>query len=711
MIKNKLYPFIEKYFSEYLWGFSKEQMNVGLVNGTIILEKLNIRIDKVNQKTDTHEMPFWMKSGSIQKIQVCCSLMNLIGEKPLEISIDYIDIILCPSPKWILRNSTSFIKENDFHLVEDYDPLDNNFHDIFLKKVNIYDGSILKNKSKFIEFFKDKSKLSGFLNNILNMGLKFYYQKSYLINLKIKNIHIRFEDDFHYHCNINKKESFSEFKSSNKKNKICLGFTIQDLILNFSTDGNIKKNHFKVENMNIYFENEPEIYIPMETFIENLDKDFNVKENYYEYLKTKLVDFKKIIGNFSNNANIKQPNTINFSCTKILDNFNFMGNFGISCLDKGNIDFFSKNREKNYKFFFQIATSDIKVEINDFILNYLINIMQTFRSIYIIDPIQEFKPMRKPYNINNNYIKKILNSDASDNFNKKRKLVVRDWLHYFVWFSRFKKAIYGKLDQNVLQNEFSRYYNICCVSNLDNSLGNNDENKSLNQKEYVNKNLEDTNIENNTKSQINPEDINMHFTSDILIKSLILKINKKENSENVKNGLIFVINTIDNKITLTKDEFNLYTLIKNFEISTENKILINKKLHENIQNKNKEIKNSSVQTLIHKNIEEDNKNLIVSTSKSSLITNNSIPNMKISMKPSNSSSFSDLSSKLPIDDKNKNFLHINGNNNKLNNQIENSKNIKKFMAIDEVLGVNINDSDSFLDNQYNQGGNNNKIFI
>ena len=106
-----------------------------------------------------------------------------------------------------------------------------------------------------------------------------------------------------------------------------------------------------------------------------------------------------------------------------------------------------------------------------------------------------------------------------------------------------------------------------------------------------------------------------------------------------------------------------------------------------------------------------NKNLIVSTSKSSLITNNSIPNMKISMKPSNSSSFSDLSSKLPIDDKNKNFLHINGNNNKLNNQIENSKNIKKFMAIDEVLGVNINDSDSFLDNQYNQGGNNNKIFI
>ncbi len=199
MIKNKLYPYIEKYINDYLWGFSKEQLNVGLMNGTFNLEKLNIRIDKVNQKLDERDFPLWLKSGSINKIQVCCSLMNFIGEKPLEITIDNIDIILCPSSKWLLRNLNSFIKENEIHLQEKYDPLDNNFHDIFNKKLNIYDGSILKNKKKLIEFFKDKSKVSDILNFLLNIGIKFYYTKSYLINLKVKNIHLRFEDDLNYH--------------------------------------------------------------------------------------------------------------------------------------------------------------------------------------------------------------------------------------------------------------------------------------------------------------------------------------------------------------------------------------------------------------------------------------------------------------------------------------------------------------------------------
>ena len=92
MIKNQLYPYIETYFNEYLWGFTKEQFKVGVMNGTILLEKINLRCDKVNDKLDSQEIPIWIKAGAVRMIKVTCSLMNFIGEKPLDMIIEDIDI-------------------------------------------------------------------------------------------------------------------------------------------------------------------------------------------------------------------------------------------------------------------------------------------------------------------------------------------------------------------------------------------------------------------------------------------------------------------------------------------------------------------------------------------------------------------------------------------------------------------------------------------
>jgi len=763
MIKNQLYPYIEKYINEYLWGFSKEQLNVGVINGTIVLEKLNIRIDKVNKKLDLTDTPFWLKSGSIQKIQVCCSLMNFIGEKPLEITIDNIDIILCPSAKWILRNVNSFIKENDFHLKEIYDPIDNNFHDVFLKKVNIYDGSILKSKAKIIEFFKDKSKISEIINHILNIGIRFYYQKSFLINLKIKNIHIRFEDDLHCHMflkpGLNEKiENFKEVK-----NKIAVGFTIQDFELNLSTDGNVKKNNFKADNFNIYYQTNTEIYIPIKTFISHLDSNFEVNEKYYEFLKNKLVEFNKIINNFHNitvnkNSQTTQEKNLHknhyFQCNKIIDNLNFMGNFGISSTDKGNIDFFSKTREKNYKFYFQLATSDIKLEINDFILNYLKNILQTMRALSVIDTIQEFKPMRKPYNIKDPLVEKMINEDKTGLFNKKRKLVARDWLHYMIWFTRFKKAIYGKLDQNLLQDEFSRYYNICCNSSIDenNILQNLDIlNKESSNKQGIsnNENMSPENIENNLKKELNPQEINILVSSDILIKSIIIKISKAFNNfdkeisnacdlEEIliknknENSVIVTLNSIDKKLFLTKDEMNLTFNLKNLKVDAgKNKIQILKNFEEKINTKNKELKSIIGSTaVIYKSSINNNTNLNIqnikinnsnnsdipkfnqissSNSKSSLNTvNNSIPNVKLTMRPSNSNSINNVINNVKqseiLNNKYNKLEYSNnnyeGNRNTYEN-IDNLKNKKKFMVLDEVL-ENIGGTNSLISSNRNR---------
>jgi len=72
MIKSQLYPYIETYINEYLWGFTKEQLNVGVINGELCLDNLNIRPDNTNLKLDEFDLPLWIKAGQIDKIKICC---------------------------------------------------------------------------------------------------------------------------------------------------------------------------------------------------------------------------------------------------------------------------------------------------------------------------------------------------------------------------------------------------------------------------------------------------------------------------------------------------------------------------------------------------------------------------------------------------------------------------------------------------------------
>ena len=63
MIRNQLYPYIETYINEYLYGFSKEQLDEGIMKGLIKLENLNLKPDGVNEKMDDKNLPFWLKAG------------------------------------------------------------------------------------------------------------------------------------------------------------------------------------------------------------------------------------------------------------------------------------------------------------------------------------------------------------------------------------------------------------------------------------------------------------------------------------------------------------------------------------------------------------------------------------------------------------------------------------------------------------------------
>ena len=237
MIKNQLYPYIEKYINELLYGFTKEQFDIGVMKGEMKLEKLNFRPDGVNKILDEKNYPFWLKAGFINKIYIGCSIMNFIGEKPLDVLIEDIDIILTPSYKWIIKNLESFFYENSQQKTP-YDPNENNSMNIFERKVNIVDNSVFKNEI-ILEIFQDGTKISQLINNLFKYCFKFYYMSNFLIKAKIKNIHIRFEDD----------------QLINYLGNISFGFKIDSFDLTLSSEGAMKKNNFKISKLDFYWEN------------------------------------------------------------------------------------------------------------------------------------------------------------------------------------------------------------------------------------------------------------------------------------------------------------------------------------------------------------------------------------------------------------------------------------------------------------------------
>ena len=241
ILKNKLYPYIEKYINEYLHGFKKERIDIELTKGEVTLEKMSLRPDTINKIMDEQNVPFWIKVGLITKIYVGASVLSVIGETPLELVIDGVNIILSPSYKWIINNIDNLKNKKGEKNMETPNPLGN---DIFEKKPNEFDTSIFKIK-KIQEIFKDKTALSDALNGLFKALYSFYLSPNFTAIIKIKNVHIRFEDD----------------ELMNYTGDIAYGLRVDLIQIKVGCKGNMKKDAIKLEKLNIYWENDAKILI------------------------------------------------------------------------------------------------------------------------------------------------------------------------------------------------------------------------------------------------------------------------------------------------------------------------------------------------------------------------------------------------------------------------------------------------------------------
>lgn len=290
MIKSQLYPYIEKYFQEYLFGFSQEQFDIGVMNGLLNFNKLNLRPDKINKIFDEKNISVWLKAGFISKIVIECSLMNFIGEKPINATIECLNLIISPSLKHIISNSYSYpsssnnnnknlndvFNEDEFNKnkelsiedTEEYNEKMNNHKSVLSDKLKLFDTTFCEefftnskggNNISNIKKVDKESLLNYYTDFVLTKIKDLFNKQTFFLNLTIKNINIIFENDlFCYSCDLIKYHIY-----------------IKEFSINLNGESKLKKYKCSIEDLNL------------------VTKVSNKKKNINKYASNKTMDINK----------------------------------------------------------------------------------------------------------------------------------------------------------------------------------------------------------------------------------------------------------------------------------------------------------------------------------------------------------------------------------------------------------------------------------
>ena len=556
ILKNKFYPYIEKYIKEYLHGFEKDRIDIQLTKGEVNLEKMSLRPDTINKIMDEQNVPFWIKVGLITKIHVGASLLSVIGEIPIEVEIEGINIILSPSYKWIINNIDKLKnKDNNDMSSETPNPLGN---DIFNKKPDEFDTSIF-NIKKIQEIFTDKTAISNILNGLFKSLYSFYTAPNFSVNIKIKKIHIRFEDD----------------ELINYTGDIAYGLRIDLIQIKAGNKGNMKKNGIKLESLDIYWEDNAKILISSQ-FLNSCIEDGKLQERYYKNLKT--VRFEK----FENLISTKY----------IVQDFNFSLNLGTKSEKRGDLDIFNLKTPPSMVYF-QLASNELNVNCYPDFLKIMNNFNEFLSQFPIIDKVKDYRPFIKPTNGNNlNYMNLVENyrKNVIDNKNN-GKMLVRDWINYIYWFQKSKNGEKRKII-NPIRTEFVRFYNICFkkmdIHEKKEEKAPSKEEKNKNKEKSTNSNPNPpetkttetpTPKENETPTEIKepeekliPKDFEFSSRIDLLIKGLNISLHSSLDDK-VKEYISICINGVEIKIRLDKTIFEFNLKVKTIDLGPSNLIV------------------------------------------------------------------------------------------------------------------------------------------
>lgn len=119
MIKGQVYKYLKEYFSEYLFGFDKSNLEVALLSGLFLslllgqieLKDVNLRPEKINNIITAFHLPLGLKAGMMRKLRLKYSILSW-SSSPFELTIDDLQLIVGPSISGV-SNDDSFIQDEE----------------------------------------------------------------------------------------------------------------------------------------------------------------------------------------------------------------------------------------------------------------------------------------------------------------------------------------------------------------------------------------------------------------------------------------------------------------------------------------------------------------------------------------------------------------------------------------------------------------------
>ena len=70
MLEGRIFEKYNKYFEDYLFGFDQNHMKMSLLKGSINLNNVNIKPNKINEMFAQQNMPIALKAGLISKLSI-----------------------------------------------------------------------------------------------------------------------------------------------------------------------------------------------------------------------------------------------------------------------------------------------------------------------------------------------------------------------------------------------------------------------------------------------------------------------------------------------------------------------------------------------------------------------------------------------------------------------------------------------------------------
>ena len=70
MLKRRVYNALKAKLSEFLYGFTEDTIEIGILSGKIELKNLSVRPNKVNEIFKKGNVPIALKAGLISKISI-----------------------------------------------------------------------------------------------------------------------------------------------------------------------------------------------------------------------------------------------------------------------------------------------------------------------------------------------------------------------------------------------------------------------------------------------------------------------------------------------------------------------------------------------------------------------------------------------------------------------------------------------------------------